>query len=103
MVIISLIYISTCENPGSSLEESVAPYLVLQAINDASNSTIILNKGEAKGLDSYFSFNISKVAENKFVKKGLTEGWCLEWDKPISQNNDAHQGIEMYSTYGNET
>lgn len=95
---------SACQNTtNNSFEDSVQPYMELEAINEASNTTITLNRGDAKGLDSYFAFDIANVKENKFVREGLTEGWCLEWDKPISQNNDVHRGIEMYSTYGSKT
>lgn len=98
------LFFSACQNTtNNSFEDTVEPYMELQAINEASNTTITLNRGDAKGLDSYFSFDISNVNENKFVREGLTEGWCLEWDKPISQNNDVHRGIEMYSTYGSKT
>lgn len=97
-------FFSACQDTtNNSFEDTVEPYMELQAINEASNTTITLNRGEAKGLDSYFAFEIANVKENKFVREGLTEGWCLEWDKPISQNNDVHRGIEMYSTYGSKT
>jgi len=102
-LLLSFMYLSACENPGNSLEESVAPYLELDAIAEASNTTITVNRGQTVGLDSYFAFDISNVNDNKFVREGLTEGWCLEWNKPISQNNDVHRGIELYSTYGSQT
>lgn len=101
--LLSLIYLSACSNPGSSLEESISPFMELEAVDEASNTTVVLNRGETKGLDSYFAFDISNVESNSLVKEGTVEGWCLEWNKPIAQNNDMHTGVEMYSTYGSST
>jgi len=95
-------YLSACENPGSSLEESVEPFLELQAIEGASNVTMVVNRGEAKGLDSYFAFEVRNIKSNGVVREGLKEGWCLEWNKPIRQNNDIHSGVEMYNTSGSK-
>lgn len=97
----SIFYFSACQNNITpSLEESIAPYLELQSIEEASNSTITVNRGNALQFDSYFAFDISKIHANPFLKEGFTEGWCLEWNQPIAQNNDSHHGIQMYSTYG---
>lgn len=101
MVCTGLLYFSACQNNVSTtLEDSVAPYLELQSIQEASNSTVTVNRGAAMQYDSYFAFDISNIETNSFLKEGFTEGWCLEWDKPIAQNNDSHHGIEMYSTFG---
>jgi len=102
-ILYASMYLSACENPGASIEESVLPYLELEAVDGASNATMTVNRGHTHGLDSYFSFEIADVTDNEIVREGLTEGWCLEWDKPIAQNNDVHRGIDMYSTYGSNT
>lgn len=102
-LLISIFYISACDNNvGSTLEESIEPYLELNEIDGASNATVTINRGENAGLDSYFAFDVKNVGNNGLLKEGLTEGWCLGWDRAIAQNNDTHNGVEMYSTYGSE-
>jgi len=103
-LILSVFYFGACQdNVNTSIEDSIAPYLELQAIAEASNATITVNQGEAKGLDSYFAFDMSNIQSGGIVREGLTEGWCLEWNKPIRQNNDVHNGIEMFNTFGSTT
>jgi hypothetical protein len=103
-LLLGILFIGACENNvNTTIEDSIAPYMELQAIEEASNTTITVNRGETKGLDSYFAFDLSNIKANNIVREGLTEGWCLEWDKPIRQNNDVHHGIEMYNTFGSTT
>jgi len=102
VMVFSFIYISACENPGNSLEESVAPYLELQSVDGASNATITVNRGEAQDLDSYFAIDLSNIDPNGLVTEGMTEGWCLDWGIPIRQNNDVHTGVKMFNTFGSE-
>lgn len=103
-LILGTLYMGACQdNVNTTMEDSVAPYMELQAIEEASNTTITVNQGENKGLDSYFAFDMSNLQSGGIVKEGLTEGWCLEWDKPIRQNNDVHHGIEMFNTFGSTT
>ena len=102
LALISFIFISSCENPGNSLEESVAPYLELQAVDGASNTSITVNRGVTQGLDSYFALDFSNIEPNGLITEGLTEGWCLDWTKPIQQNNDVHAGIKMFNTHGSD-
>jgi len=99
-----LIYTAACENTiNNSFEQSVAPYVELEAVEGASNTTFTIHKGNAKGMNSFFAFDVSDVSNSTIVKEGLTEGWCLEWNKPITSNGDIHRGIDNYSTYGSET
>ena len=102
VLLFSFIYLSACENPGNSLEESVAPYLELQAVDGASNVTMTVNRGAAQGLDSYFAIDFTNFDSNGIVPEGLTEGWCLDYSRPIEQNNDVHQGVKMFNTHGSE-
>lgn len=95
---IVLLYLSACESPNTTFEESIEPYMELQAIEEASNSSITVNQGETHGLDSYFAFDIGNIQQNGFISEGLVEGWCLEWNKAIRQNNDLHAGVEMFNT-----
>ncbi|MDZ7755074.1 hypothetical protein [Rhodohalobacter sp.] len=99
-----LLFMAACESTiNNSFEDSIAPYVELEAVEGASNTTFTIHKGDAKGMNSYFAFDVSDVTNNTIVKEGLTEGWCLEWNKPITSNGDVHRGIDNYSTYGSET
>jgi len=97
----TIFYAVSCDDTvNADLEETLAPYLVLKAVEGASNSSITIQKGEAAGLDSYVAFNISNSGA---IPEGLREGWCLERNKPITSNDDTYNGIESCSTYGSET
>lgn len=94
----------SCEQSlNTDIEESLAPYLELESIEGADNTSIVVNRGGNSGFDSYFTFDVKNVAGGGFLKEGLVEGWCLEWDKAIASNGDQHNGVEAYSTYGSET
>ncbi|PKD43334.1 hypothetical protein [Rhodohalobacter barkolensis] len=102
--VVLIFYTAACESPvNNSFEESIAPYLELEAVQGASNTTFTVHRGTAMGMNSFFAFDVSDVSDNTIVKEGLTEGWCLEWNKPITSNGDVHRGIDNYSTYGSET
>ncbi|PWN05508.1 hypothetical protein [Rhodohalobacter mucosus] len=103
LIISATIFITACESSvDAGFEESIAPYLELEAIEGANNTTITIRRGTSAGMDSYFAFDISNVSGNSTVSEGLTEGWCMEWQKPIQSNGDTHVGIEAFSTYGSE-
>lgn len=102
-LLILLVAVTSCDNGvNTDLEETLAPYLELEAIDEASNTTLTIQRGTAAGLDSYFAFDVSNIESNGIISEGMVEGWCLEWDKPIAQNNDRHNGVIAYSTFGSE-
>lgn len=104
LILFGAIFISACQNGvNTSFENSVEPYMELEAIDNTENTIITVNRGDVSGLDSYFSFNLNNTPDHGLVRAGLTEGWCLEWNKAIAQNNDTHGGVEMYSTAGSST
>lgn len=95
--------VASCDDSlNTDIEDTLAPYLELEAIDEASNTTLTIQRGTSAGLDSYFAFDVSNIESNGIISEGLVEGWCLEWDKPIAQNNDRHDGVEAYSTFGSE-
>jgi len=104
LLLASALYLTACQDSvNPSLEESVAPYLELEAIEGASNTNVAVNRGSVHGLDSYFAFDLSNIKTNGLINEGVIEGWCLEWNKPIGQNNDVYQGVELYNTFGSDT
>jgi hypothetical protein len=104
MLLLIAVLATSCDNNlnNTDIEDTLAPYLELDAIEEASNTTLTIRRGTSDGLDSYFAFDVSNVGNNSIISEGLVEGWCLEWDKPIAQNNDRHDGVEAYSTFGSE-
>ena len=94
--------VSCQNNVNTDIEDTLAPYMELEPIEEASNTTLTVRRGTSAGMDSYFAFDVSNVESNGIISEGLVEGWCLEWDKPIAQNNDRHDGVEAYSTFGSE-
>lgn len=98
-----LIYGCAEHTNNSSFESSLQPYLELERIESASNSDFIVNRGTAKGLDSYFSFDIKNIGNYKLIPDADIEGWCLEWNMPIASNGDTHHGVEIFSTYGSNS
>jgi len=104
LLILSVLYFGACQNNvDTTFEDSVTPYMELQSIQQASNATFTVNKGDSKGLDSYFAYDISNIESTGLLGEGLSEGWCLEWDKPIGSNNSIYNGIQMFNTFGSET
>ena len=101
---IGALYLGACQNNvNTTLEDSIAPYMELQSIEEASNTTVTVNRGDSRGLDSYFAFELNNIKKNSLISTGLKEGWCLEWDKPIRQNNDVHTEVQMFNTHGSKT
>lgn len=103
LLLLFMVLFSACDNSiNTDIEQTLAPYLQLEAIEEASNTTLTIQRGASAGLDSYFAFDVSNVQNSSIISEGVVEGWCLEWDKPIAQNNDRHDGVEAYSTFGSE-
>ena len=101
-VFFAALFISACQNElSSSFEDSLEPYMELESIENAENAIIKVSKGESKGFDSYFAFDLNNTPDHGLVRPGLAEGWCVEWNKAIAQNDDIHGGVKMYSTKGN--
>lgn len=66
------LYFTACQDSvNPSLEESVAPYLELEAIDGASNTNVTVNRGDVHDLDSYFAFDLSNVETNGLISEGV--------------------------------
>lgn len=103
-IIVGALYFTACaDHVNSVYEDLTGPYTQLKVIEEASNTTVTVNKGVTQGLDSYFAFDVSNINPNGILREGLTEGWCLEWNKTIAQNNDVHSEVKMYNSYGDKT
>jgi hypothetical protein len=100
-VLFAVLFMSACQtDTSSSFEDSIEPYMELEAIDNTDNTIIKVSRGDTKGLDSYFAFDLNNIPDHGLVRTGITEGWCVEWNKAIAQNDDIHGGVKMYSTNG---
>jgi len=64
-------------------------------INGANNATITVNRAQ----ETYFRIDFSDINENSVIGNGESEGWCIDWQKPIDSNNGVYNNIPLYSTY----
>lgn len=96
---IFLIGITACDsNQSIGLQDSLSTVPDLQLIEGAENTSITVNKGT----DSYFSVDLANIAANDQVREGNSKGWCIVWNKPIASDNARHDGLKLYSSYGDE-
>lgn len=99
LLIGSLIYFTACEAPVSADGESYNLYDGLE--EEAGTSNVIISQGEAVGRDAWFEFEIEKN-DSQILAPGIYDGWCIEWTKPIAQQGDMHESLDLYSTQGQE-
>lgn len=98
-----MLYVTACsDNVSPGLEESLELYTGLEAIPEASNTTLAINKGSDAAKDGYFQIQISDAQPNELIKNIQTEAWCLEWKKPLRTNNDTHTGVKWYTSKTND-
>lgn len=100
-----LFYITACDNSlnnAPDLEDSLELFVGLDAIPEAGNSSVKINKGTDLYKDGYFKVRVGNVLPNEYIKNIETEAWCLEWQKPLRSNNDLHTGVKMFATGNNE-
>jgi hypothetical protein len=99
------VFITACDNMSTNtntLEESLDLYTNLDPIEEASNTTVTINKGSDLAADGYFEVNISNVQANELIDTGTYGAWCIEWEKPLRSSNDEHTGVKLYTT-GNQS
>jgi len=95
--VILLISIASCDTQRSvGIQDSLSVIPNLTLIEGAESSSVTVNRST----DSYFSVDVSSIAANNYIKSGEGKAWCIQWDKPIASNNDRHDGLQLYSTYG---
>jgi hypothetical protein len=103
LLLSSFLLFTACDvMSDKGIEESLAPYLELESITEGQTTSMNVHRGETMGMDSYFTFEMSNNFTNNLIRRGVKPAWCVEWDKPIAQNGDTHEGIELYSTYGSD-
>ena len=102
LIISSMLYFAACDsNVSPGLEDSFELFTGLEAIAEADNMTLVINKGSDSQKDGYFKIDISDVMPNEFIKNTTADAWCLEWNKPLRANNDVHQEVKAFATSSN--
>jgi hypothetical protein len=103
LLILSLsLGIVSCKSVTTSTDEGVQDSLdtveEVELIQGASNVTLIVNSGD----QAYFDLEFQNIEDNDLIANGLMEGWCIDWQTPISTQNGTYTGIQLYSTFGVE-
>lgn len=97
------LFLSTCDQSvNSGFEDTIELFAGLEPIKGASNSTMIVSRGDGSGSNSFFQVEITGIETNSFLRLGTHGAWCLEWKKSLRSNNDVHNGVKWYATTGND-
>ncbi|MGF1671097.1 MAG: hypothetical protein ACFCU6_11670 [Balneolaceae bacterium] len=106
LIAILFLYLNSCtgNNPADNLgfNDDLQSLTDLKPVPGTDNISIRVNRGENVGSDSWFVFDVRGVEVNEYVVNGSTEGWCVEWNKPIRANNTVHENINAFSTLNNK-
>lgn len=106
VLILLTFYVIGCDsdsiNNDRGFNDDLQTLTDLEPVPGTENITLLLNKGTTLDIDSWFVFDISNVEPNQIISNGQTQGWCVEWDKPIDSNNTVHTDINVFSTLENE-
>ncbi|WP_340103715.1 Ig-like domain-containing protein [Rhodohalobacter sp. 8-1] len=105
LIALGLLYFTACDNTlnnAPELEDSLELFAGLELIPETEKSTVKINKGTDLHKDGYFKVKVENVLPNKHIQNVETEAWCLEWKKPLRDNNDIHTGVKMFATGNND-
>jgi len=103
IILSSMLYLMACDNNVSpGLEDSFELFAGLEAVVEADNMTLLINKGSESQEDGYFKIDISDVLANEYINNTSAAAWCLEWNKPLRSNNDVHAGVKAFATESND-
>lgn len=93
---------SCTDSTGPEIGDSLELFAGLEAIPEASNSVVTVNRGTDEKTDGYFSISIEKIEDNPFLKPGQHEAWCLEWNKKLRSSGDVHTDVKWFSSDSND-
>jgi hypothetical protein len=103
LCIAAALFLSACQDTISpNLEDSLDLFAGLEAITEAQQTNVTINKGTA-ATDGYFTIQIDNIDDTPLLAPGVHEAWCLEWNKNLRSNGDVHQGVKWFSTGDNDT
>lgn len=82
----------------SGIESSLDPIPELAVIEGAENAAFTINRG----VNSYFSIEVSNIEPNPFIAGGIANGWYMNWTIPIESDNTTLKGLKLYSSFGDD-
>jgi len=88
---------SACENVSEpKIETSLDRIPNLKAISSAQDVSMTVTRGD----NSYFKVELNNIQPNHIINNGVSEAWCIVYDKPINSDNGNYEGLQLYSTFG---
>jgi hypothetical protein len=95
-LVLLIFIIGSCDEiTRGDLEDSLEKIEKVEPIEGANRSTVIVNKSQS----SFFSLELHGIEDGASVMNGKTEGWCIDWMKPINSDNGIYENIQLYSTF----
>lgn len=88
----------SCETVTGDLGEDSRIQTVIENVSEipgAENASITVNGHQ----QSFFMLEFKDIETNKVIGNGMSEGWCIDWKKPINSNNGTYSGIKLYNTF----
>ena len=104
-LLVLILSINSCSIDGLSdngFDEELKTLTDLEPLSELDDISMIVSKGTSSDTDTWFVFDILNAPENSVVQNGISDGWCVEWDKAIESNNTRHDNLKLFSTLDNE-
>jgi len=94
---LSIFAMASCKGVTSSseIEDSLKPIAEVSFIDGTENTVLTVNRSN----QSYFSLEFQNVGSNDKIGNSVSEGWCIDWQKPIESNGGVYNDIRLYSTF----
>ncbi|WP_340105628.1 BspA family leucine-rich repeat surface protein [Rhodohalobacter sp. 8-1] len=100
---VAALLVASCTNSTSpNIEESLELYAGLEAIPEAKNSLVTVNRGSDETKDGYFKISVDNISRNSILTPGEYDAWCLEWKKDLRSSGDTHEGVAWFSSGDND-
>jgi len=104
--VVFLLIINSCSIDGLSdkgFEEELETLTNLEPVEDVDKISMIISKGTAFDSDTWFVFDILNAPESSVIQNGISDGWCVEWNKAIESNETRHDNLKLFSTLENSS
>jgi len=91
---------SSCKDSTTSapIDDSLDPIHELTFVPGSENTTITVNRSS----ETYFSVEFKNIGSNNIMGDKTSEGWCIDWLKPINSNGGVYNNVKLYSTFNVE-
>lgn len=85
----------TGSNDDNGIDSSLQMVPDITEIEGADNVKLTVNRGG----DSYFTLDLDRIRENNIIANGQSEGWCIDYNKPIDSDGGVYEGLQLYSSF----